>query len=254
MTTSSTTTSTLTQDPIDTDLRAYVDRLRQLASNTESIYLGPHLENLAAYLERGLEFLVSRDAPFTTSRSLPSDPYFMSLCDLRKPSNERVQNFHSPRNFWEATNGWQHQHLQSLVVFLRGYPSPEWLVAVGTRYDLDYSFLSNHLHFRAAVGKPNYFGVPMLPSSACLPQLRVTTIGGLVRESSHPATQNFVDALRSRNFKSMEAYLADLRADRNISVGDSIIREFSTHDGSHFSLEQDISISVKHSASGWVGQ
>ncbi len=50
----------------------------------------------------------------------------------------------------------------------------------------------------------------------------------------------------------MDTYLAGLRTDRNIMVGNSITPEFSRHDESHSTLEQEVFLSVKPSASGWI--
>jgi hypothetical protein len=231
-----------------------VDHVRQRASNTESIFPGPHLDNLAAYLERGLDGLIFSLNNESGEPSQNQVPHFLFLCDLKKPLSERVQEFKTPKEFWNYTAEQHYQTGQSNVLFLRGHPSPEWLVAIGTRYNIDYSFFGKHLHFRSAVGKPDYFGHPTLPSNTCIPQLKVTTIGGLTRESSQAASQASLDTLRMKNQKNMQEYMEGLRLERNILTGESIVRDFSTHDESHFSLEQDISISVKQLDSGWIGE
>lgn len=82
----------------------------------------------------------------------------------------------------------------------------------------------------------------------------------MVESARARASSEYVHDLRAENDQHMNHYMGTLRAnkdfrtDERLSVGDSIIRSFSTHDENHCSFKQDISITVKETAQGWVGE
>lgn len=54
----------------------------------------------------------------------------------------------------------------------------------------------------------------------------------------------------------MDAYLHNLKRNRetHLKIGDSIVRRYSVHDEKHFSIEQEISISISRIGRNWIGK
>lgn len=215
-----------------------------------------HLENLSNYLGRWR----TRDATPVHNQSHAADGLssnncnFLTFYDLRAPKSGHARNFRSPKDFSEATSSWGKDSPQSHLVFLRGNPTPSWLVAVGSRYGIAYEFLNQHLDFRASVGRPNYFMLPTLPSiSNQTPRLSISTIGGLHQDSTELVNQTYIDSLRGKNAEKLRKFQEQMKFDKDIQLGDSFIRYFNTHDEAHFSLEQDISMYVAQSNESWAG-
>ncbi|KAK0104318.1 hypothetical protein ONS96_005404 [Cadophora gregata f. sp. sojae] len=145
---------------------------------------------------------------------------------------------------------------RSQLLFLNGHPSPQWLNAIGGKFCVDPEFYHRHLDFRAAIGRPNYFTLPSLPSSSdTMTKLRINTIGyrqprlGL---SAQRNPQKYLDGLRSEATKSMVDYENILSMENKWKTGDSIVRDFAIHDAEHFTIEQDISICIDRTGHGWV--
>lgn len=122
------------------------------------------------------------------------------------------------------------------ILFLRGYPSPDWMRRVGARYRLDPEFFRRQLSLGPTL---DYFDLPALPSSSeNIIHLNATSIGRcdsttLGRQASLKALQKHFQNLGTR-------------------VGESIVRRFSWHDEEHFSIDQQISAYVTEQGPGWV--
>jgi hypothetical protein len=133
------------------------------------------------------------------------------------------------------------------LVFLRGFPHPKWLQAIGSQYRIDPEFFRRHLRF---LFKPKeFYDLPALPSSARnIIRLRVTTIcTRQVAVNSHD-----VQLARAKETEEVDRYGRHLEA--RGSPGDSIVRRFSIHNETISTIEQDISICVKKEKSGgWIG-
>jgi hypothetical protein len=139
----------------------------------------------------------------------------------------------------------------SHLLFLAGYLSSEWLTTVGSLCSVDPEHYQRHLRY---VARQSYFSVPSLPSAAeNIITLRFITLG-----FRHPtgSSQGHIDRLRSDGIKDMDTYLHHLKINRDahVKVGDSIVRRYSVHDETHFSIEQEISISINRIGRNWIGR
>jgi len=131
------------------------------------------------------------------------------------------------------------------IVFIRGYSSREWLLQVGAQYRVDPEYFRRHMDF---LQTSDFYDLPALPScSRNILHLRLVTI--CVREL--PWTQTEIEELRREEAASVKRY--QRRLGENGLVGESVVRNFSVHDASTFTLEQDITICVKRKNGGWVG-
>lgn len=135
--------------------------------------------------------------------------------------------------FPETTSG----HL----VFLRGFPSPNWVRTVGLRYGVDPEYFRRLLSFGRS---RDYYDLPALPSSSSnIINIRITSIG------QHPNIAMKRQQAPEQTLKHFQSLGIGSR------VGESIVRELSVHDGEHFSIEQEISICVNtKKGHGWNGK
>ena len=126
------------------------------------------------------------------------------------------------------------------LIFLRGYPSPEWLNTIGTVYRIDPEFFRRHLSLGPS---KEYFDMPSLPSSSRnIINLKLTSIGRWdVAWSKH---QHTIEAMQNHFW-----HLGMITG-----VGESIIRRFTGHDEEHFTIEQNASICITKKGSGWAGK
>jgi hypothetical protein len=142
----------------------------------------------------------------------------------------------------------------SAMLFLSGYPSPEWLASIGVLCDIDPEYFLRHLSFQIS---KEYYALPCLPSSADnIIKLRITTVGRRqtserkkrVSESDH------INELRRNAAKDMEDYRKRLLRGLETHTGDSVVRRYSVHTDELFSIEQEISICVTRNGQQWFGQ
>lgn len=229
----------------------------------QSLFTGSHFRNLAAYLQ--LPYEVRRDSTQnpnlnpnksnqqTTEQAVTDSPYkFVSLYNLDPLASARVRHFDSVAGFESAASNLLSNSTRGQLLFMRGHPSPEWLLAIGATYQVDPEFFLRHLNFRLA--RPDSFPLPSLPSTGISSvHLRLSTIGGARFQSTTKETQKELDSLRAQNVRSLQNYHEKLRSHSESKLGDSIVRERSIHDSRHFTIEQDMSIYVTRTEKSWIG-
>ncbi|KAL9028782.1 MAG: hypothetical protein Q9196_002905, partial [Gyalolechia fulgens] len=138
-----------------------------------------------------------------------------------------------------------------IMVFLRGFPSPQWLNHLGAALDIDPELFSRHLDVSAGsipdtLRRDRSYSTPF-PDTTDLIELRVCNTGSWTVTSS---ALN-LNALRERCEASMTSHLDDFLHWRNIGVGDSIVRRLILHDLHDFTIEQKISIEVVYHTRTW---
>ena len=131
------------------------------------------------------------------------------------------------------------------LVFIRGHSCRDWLLLLGAQYRIDPEYFRRHLDFLQPEGT---YDLPTLPSSSRnIIRLRITTICS--REV--PLTQDEIENSRREEKEAVKKHQRQLGASG--LVGESIIRRFSTHGETAFTLEQEVSICVKRKNGGWIG-
>lgn len=143
---------------------------------------------------------------------------------------------------------------QSQIMFLRGYPSPQWLRLIGSKYHVDPEFFARHMDFRTTWDKSNNFSFPSLPSSSWhLIDLPVITIG--YRDvATKQYEQDEIHAMRKSEEIAMENYCHQLCTGAGLKCGNSIVRKYYSLDETHFVIEQRISICLQELGTSWVGK
>jgi hypothetical protein len=133
----------------------------------------------------------------------------------------------------------------SLLVFLRGYSSRDWLLHLGAQYKIDPEYFRRHLDF---LQPRDFYDLPTLPSSSRnIVELRLVTI--CTREV--PFTQDQMVSTRREEMKAVKSYQQKLGA--HFAVGESIVRKFSIHSESTFTIEQKVTVCLKRKGRGWIG-
>jgi hypothetical protein len=133
------------------------------------------------------------------------------------------------------------------LLFLEGYPSPEWLNLIGARYRVDPEFYRRHLDF---MQPENQFDLPSLPSaSKNIVKLPLVTIG--VQKNLGSLSLDSLEQHRERAFHATQAYTKQMNT--TAEVGQPIVRSFLICDENHFTIEQELSICIESGKGGWTG-
>lgn len=143
---------------------------------------------------------------------------------------------------------------QSQLLFLRGFPSAQWLNLIGSKYHIDPEYFCRHLDFRPTEDLSNDFSYPSPPSSLWhLIQLPMSTIGFRDTVKSH-VDQGLVDTLREQGVRALATHHRKLFRGFEMGVCDSMIRQYRVFDEAHFSIEQRISICMKETGQTFVSK
>jgi hypothetical protein len=176
-------------------------------------------------------------------------PQFFQSTPAVPNSNSTVSRRYSTTSKINNNNNNDNTQYKSHVLFLAGYPTPEWLTTIGSLIHVDPQHYERHLSF---LSRQPYYTSPSLPSTEQnIIFLRFITIG---RRYSKGNTQEHIDRLRKHGAGEMEQYRHYLKLNRDVKPGDSIVRRYSVLDDEHFSIEQDISVSLNFTGKQWVGK
>jgi hypothetical protein len=140
------------------------------------------------------------------------------------------------------------------ILFLNGYPSPEWIAHAGSYCHVDPGFFSSHLRFRY---RRDHFSSPWLPSANTnIITLEFITIGSReVKTKNSDSNQDYLDRLRADGVASLRSYQHELQVGSQFSPGDSIVRNFSVLDEKYFIIDQEISFCINRKGKkSWIGK
>jgi hypothetical protein len=158
------------------------------------------------------------------------------------------QSFSNPKECAEAIK--RRTSSESQVIFLRGYPSPEWIKYIGGCCRIsDLEFFRWNLRFQCR--RDWCLSPPLSSASSKIIKLRFVTIGS--RESSGKK-QATVDELREKADRGMQSYDHDLRIGSSIKKGDSIVRDYFVLDERHVVIEQEMVICINKVGNNWTSK
>lgn len=134
--------------------KEYAQRVQTHASSTvsESLHPGDGLRNLAdflwqPYLLRAAQIDNTSEPPATPATQ--HGPCFVSLYQISHGAVSRTP-FETVQQFEDLEESVITGQSCSALLLLQGYPSPEWLNALGARFGLDPEFYHRHLIFASA--------------------------------------------------------------------------------------------------------
>ncbi|KAL7926930.1 hypothetical protein ACQKWADRAFT_93152 [Trichoderma austrokoningii] len=134
------------------------------------------------------------------------------------------------------------------VVFIRGFISPAWVSAIGSKYGIDPEFFRRHMDFLSASIERHAYSTPSLPSSSTnLFRLCVNTL--LHRDVFGGQD---LQLQRSNQATELAAYKIQQLGSTRVSCGDSLVREYSTVCSIFSVVEQWISLCITRTESGWA--
>ena len=131
------------------------------------------------------------------------------------------------------------------LVWLSGFPAPEWCNAIGAQYRIDPEFYRRHLNFLPHSRENG--DVTIMPSSMDrMITLRVTTM------CQRPIALTRA-GIEDERLKAASYVLDD---QNSVRPGDSVVRKYTVFDHELFALEQDIAIYIERGKQhdGWVGK
>jgi hypothetical protein len=241
--------------------RQYAEHVNSYAalSSTKSLYPGSNFESLASFLQQayrrhpGEHDLSKGKAP-----TLQEHPFLVHY-NLKDSAAGRTKEFTSAQDLLEYTDHNIREPDSANLLFLRGYPSPEWLNVIGSKFMIDPEFFRRHLDFQREPTTSPDFSLPPLPSATFhMTRLRISTVAS--RMDNKPVTnkrfQEDLDKLREETKKCFHKYLETLRhgSKVDVSIGDSVVRAFSVLNHEYTAIEQDVSIYIEQLERGIFGK
>ena len=137
------------------------------------------------------------------------------------------------------------------IVFLRGFPSAEWLNHIGAAFDVHPEFFYRHLDVSLGIvhntDRPDYLYPTPFPLTQNIIKLRVCNTGTWNTSRSGLT----LEKLRERCQESIQEHLDDFLRLRTFALGDSIVRKILLHDLHNFSIEQQISVQIIYHTKSW---
>ena len=221
--------------------RAYAERVRDHVDRSleDGLDFGPS----AQFLLRGTRTDIS------TQDDSHAPSGFLIYYDLQADGNLVSRQVGSP-NLLESFQGYGlGKGLSGRLMFLRGYPSAEWLATIGCTHLVDAELWRRHLGFLTNVPSGGFTQQPMLPSATSQTfSLRFTSIGfhGPIRRKQYPQR---IEKLREEAAASMGNYHERLRTGRTWDHGDSVVRKYVVHDEEHFSIHQTATVHLQQQGS-----
>ncbi|KAF2758786.1 hypothetical protein EJ05DRAFT_538090 [Pseudovirgaria hyperparasitica] len=141
------------------------------------------------------------------------------------------------------------EQAEGRILFLRGYPSSEWLSYLGARLNLDYEYLFQHFAHSSHLESGDLLCLPPLSLIATNTiQLYFTTLGVW---DNHQSEIGVTEA-RSKLALSFKSYMDDMIHGKGTKLCDSIVRSFHVHDLKHFSMDQQITIKLLRVEKSWT--
>lgn len=238
----------------------YAEKIRAYAyrSNFKSLYSGHRFVALANFLWRPYEHRATRLDYSPAIASQHHEPSaFAMILNWQERCGNKIKRLSSINHLKKIDK------IAVNLVALKGYPTAEWLNALGAKYRIDPEFYQRHLCFWSESGNniSRHNIAPRLPSShAQIVMLRITTIGVLTGRSNatqRASVQDQIDYLRRKTSKDMAAYISRLSSldCPEIAPGDSVVREFVMLDLNHFAIEQIITINITpNNNGGWLSK
>lgn len=227
----------------------YANRVVSFSTQTasHSLFSGVHHADLG-------KFLISPYRKYSgdDQRKEPANAgeTFLTLYDLDLRGDKRITHFTTPAELEAYTEHTPQNPVAGRLLFLKGFPSAQWLNLLGAKYEIDPEFFVRHLSLQdgSSGGSPGDPSLLQLSSTANIFQLRILTVGSWDTSRSRLS----VEELRRHCNASIMKYHEDLRMKQNMPMCASMVRGFLVLDKEHFSLEQTISILLVNHCERWT--
>lgn len=207
----------------------------------ESFYPGQHFDSLARFLNSSTRSDFHGHGGLTNGLPQASSPFIHHI-SLASSSRSDPAPWEILAGTGPKSNHERSPKAGSQLLILRGYPSPEWLDRIGTKYHLEPEFLRRHLDDIIPGSTVQQFDASTLPSaSRNVFQLRFITVGTRATNQLAEATTE-IENLRLDSAAAMAQYRQTLRRRQGWKFGDSVVRDYELYDEEHFTIEQNITL------------
>ncbi|CAG7964269.1 unnamed protein product [Penicillium salamii] len=136
------------------------------------------------------------------------------------------------------------------IVFIRGFISPSWVSAIGSKYNVDPEFFRRHMDYLSASVERHSYGFPSLASSSN--NIFRLCISTLLHRDNFGGQD--LRSQRSNQSAELSAYKIQQLGSTKVSCGDSVVREHSTVCSSFSVIEQWISLCITKTNGSWAGK
>ncbi|KID73958.1 uncharacterized protein G6M90_00g032160 [Metarhizium brunneum] len=183
-----------------------------------------------------------------------------SFASKSEQSHDLVVVYNSDEKEWDVQhyNQGQHEAFSAAtsgpaegfgqIVFIRGFLSPSWVAAIGSKYKIDPEFFRRHMDFLSPSIDRHAYSIPSLAScSNNIFRLCVNTL--LHRDDfgrQHLQSQRLDESTELGTYKTQQ--LGSTR----VCCGDSLVREYSTVCSRFSVMEQWISLCFVKRDGGWA--
>ncbi|KAL7936455.1 hypothetical protein V8C35DRAFT_295533 [Trichoderma chlorosporum] len=168
--------------------------------------------------------------------------------------------YNSGERKWDMQQYSQHEHeafsaVTSIppggagqIVFIRGFISPSWVSAIGSKYGIDPEFFRRHMDFLSASIDRHAYSTPSLPSSS--KNLFRLCVNTLLHRDDFGGQD--LQLQRTEQSAELATYKIQHLGSTRVCCGDSLVREYSTVCSSFSVVEQWISLCITKTESGWA--
>jgi hypothetical protein len=216
--------------------------------SAQTLCSGEHYQDLSQFLGTSSDKGWLDDSP-SIDDGAEDGSSFVVVHDLNI-SHDQKDRVHDCTSFRKLQGIW-HELQGNRILFLRGYPSREWLCRLGAKLDLDYDFLNSHFsnpsQFNVA---ENYWYPPLSLTASKTIRLSITSVGVW---DNYQSGIDLADARKSFQ-KEMKAYTMDLNRGKGIRTCHSVVRDFHLHDLKHFSIDQMLTINLMPRDGFWTSK
>ena len=205
-------------------------------SKEEYLFTGVHYRRLATFLQSSVPGHKPSDG---------QDHAFIIAQTYSPNTVVNIEEYYDPSSFQSSMNAKPIDPSSCQLLFLRGFPSADWLNVLGATYRLDPEFVRRHLDF---MQPSEYYDLPSLPSSASnMFRLKLNTI------CKRDEVIGFGDVEKDRREEVGEVTKHQRLLGLAGVLGESIVRRYANHDEMTYSLEQDVSCYVTRKNGHTVG-
>jgi hypothetical protein len=212
-------------------------------SKEAHLHPGIHYRQLALFLRSASLGPPTGGSPRGTERS-PSGFAHVIIHDCSEAGNTK-ETYFNVKGLQRLAQLPPPEPESGRLVFVRGHSSRDWLNQLGAQYRIDPEYFRRHLDF---LQPRDFYDLPTLPSSSRnIIQLKLVTI--CTRDV--PLTHDQIERTRREEMKAVKSHQQKLGV--RFDVGESVVRKFSIHSESTFTIEQKVTICLKRRGGGWIG-
>lgn len=184
------------------------------------------------------------------------------FASVSEQPHDLVVVYNSGERKWDVQSYSQEQHEKfsaatsvpavgmGQLVFIRGFISPSWVSAIGSKYNIDPEFFRQHMDFLSASIDRHAYSFPSLASSSnSIIRLCVSTL--LHRDNFGGQD---LQLQRSKQSTDLGTYKIQQLRSARVCCGDSLVREYSTVCSNFSVIEQWISLCITKTDKGWAGK